>query len=114
MRNLQNQLLQLERKLESKTKELERANESHSKLQSTLAEQQLTISQVKQSHGDTKSSLSAELKRLEKLNYDIRQELNNCRMQVRLLYLTFIIFSYLSERHLCKFNNFFACVNKLL
>ena len=85
-RNLQNQLLQVERKLEQKTKELERLNEAHSKLQTSLADQQLVISQTKQSQNDTKSSLKAEIKQLEKVISDLKHELNNCRNQVQFEY----------------------------
>lgn len=82
VRSLQNQLLQVERKLDQKSKELERNQESNSKLQNSLAQQQLTISQVKQGQTDTKSTLGAEIKRLEHLHNTCRQELTSCRNQV--------------------------------
>jgi len=82
-RNLQNKLLQVERKLEQKTKELERLHETHSKLQTSLADQQLTISQTKQKQSDTTATLKAEMNRLDKLGSDLRRELSTCKTQVR-------------------------------
>ena len=65
-RNLQNELTQLSRKYDQKSKELEKAQESLSKVQKTLADQQLVISQTRQSQMDSKMSMTNELRLLEK------------------------------------------------
>jgi len=82
MRNLQTQLVQYERKYEQKIKEMERLNDSQSKLKDTLAAQQLELSQSKQRETETKKNLSAEIKQLQAAKKDLESNLNSCRSEV--------------------------------
>lgn len=110
-RTLQNQMLQVERRLEQKTKEFERLNEAHSKLQASLADQQLIISQSKQTQNDNKAALRSEIKQLEKLNSDLKHELNNCKNQVSVISIVgcFILSTLFCQPYVLILRNIKLC-----
>lgn len=66
------------RKYDQKSKELEKTQDSLGKLQKTLADQQLLISQTRQSQMDSKMSMTNELRLLEKTTGELRSSLNSC------------------------------------